>query len=305
MSDKYAAIQAHRTEYPVRLMCAVLDVSVSGFYDAMAREATMPVARSAHAVADERLRLHVRAAHTKSRRRYGAPRVHEELKAAGIPVARKRVARLMREDGLVGRRRRKFVRTTDSDHAEPVAPNLLARRFDLAAHPTPDRAWVSDLTYIPTRSGWLFLGVQLDLATRRVVGWATGTTLATALPLAALQRALHARRPPAGLICHSDRGCQYASQEYRAVLAAHGCVQSMSRKGDCWDNAVAESFFATLEHELLADADFAGPREAHVAVAAFIDEWYNPERRHSTLGYVSPIAYEQQLRRADWPAKAA
>lgn len=302
MSDKYAAIQAHRTAYPVRLMCAVLDVSVSGFYDAMARQ-TAPA--SAHAVADERLRLHVRAAHTKSRRRYGAPRVHEELRAAGIAVARKRVARLMREDGLVGRRRRKFVRTTDSEHAEPVAPNLLARRFDLAAHPTPDRAWVGDLTYIPTRSGWLFLAVQLDLATRRVVGWATGTTLATTLPLAALQRALGTRRPPPGLLCHSDRGCQFASQEYRAVLAAHGCVQSMSRKGDCWDNAVAESFFATLEHELLADADFAGPREAHVAVAAFIDAWYNPERRHSTLGYVSPIAYEQQLRRADRSAKAA
>ena len=191
----------------------------------------------------------------------------------------------------------------------PIVPAVLASaavpRFDLVAHPTPDRAWVGDLTYIPTRSGWLFLAVQLDLATRRVVGWATGTTLATTLPLAALERALHARRPPPGLICHSDRGCQFASQAYRAVLAAHGCMQSMSRKGDCWDNAVAESFFATLEHELLADADFAGAREAHAAVAAFIDEWYNPERRHSTLGYVSPIAYEQQLRRADRAAKAA
>jgi transposase InsO family protein len=305
MSDRYAAIQAHRPQFPVRLMCAVLDVSVSGFYDAVARQAGAPADRSAHAVADDRLRLHVRAAHHKSRQRYGAPRVHEELKAAGIPVARKRVARLMREDGLVGRRRRKCVRTTDSDHAEPIAPNLLARRFNLAAYPMPDRAWVSDLTYVPTRTGWLFLAVLLDLATRRVVGWATGTTLATTLPRTALERALRTRRPALGLICHSDRGCQYASQEYRAVLAAHGCVQSMSRKGDCWDNAVAESFFATLEHELLADADFTGPREAHVAVAAFIDEWYNPERRHSTLGYVSPIAYEQQLRRADRPAIAA
>ena len=232
MSDKYAAIQAHRTQFPVRLMCEALGVSVSGFYDAVARQQTP---RSGHALADERLRLHVRAAHAKSRRRYGAPRVHEELKAAGIPVARKRVARLMREDGLVGRRRRRFVRTTDSDHAEPIAPNLLARHFDLASHPVPDRAWVSDLTYISTRTGWLFLAVLLDLATRRVVGCATGTTLATTLPRTALERALQARRPAPGLICHSDRGCQYASQEYRAVLAAHGCAQSMSRKGDCWD----------------------------------------------------------------------
>lgn len=293
MSDRYAAVQAHRDQYPVRLMCEALDVSVSGFYDAVARETAAP---SAHAVADERLRVHVRAAHRKSRGRYGAPRVREELKAQGIPVATKRVARLMREDGLVGRRRRKFVRTTGSDHAEPIAPNLLARHFGLDDHPAPDRAWCGDMTYIPTREGWLFLAVLLDLATRRVVGWATGATLATALPLAALHQALRLRRPSRGLIQHTDRGSQYASQEYRATLATHGIVQSMSRKGDCWDNAVSESFFATLEHELLADADFHTRREAHHAVADFIDTWYNGERRHSTLGYVSPVQYEQQLR---------
>jgi putative transposase len=300
VSDKYAAIRQHRDRFPVRLMCEALDVSVSGFYDAVAREAAPP---SAHAVADERLRVHVRAAHRKSRGRYGAPRVHEELKARGERVARKRVARLMREDGLIGRRRRKFVRTTDANHAEPVAPNLLARRFNLDDHPVPDRAWCGDLTYIPTREGWLFLAVLLDLATRRVVGWATGATLATTLPLAALHRALRLRRPPPGLIHHTDRGSQYASQEYRAVLAAHGVRQSMSRKGDCWDNAVSESFFATLEHELLADADFHTRREAHHAVAEFIDTWYNGERRHSTLGYVSPVQYEAQLRQQ--PARAA
>ena len=293
MSDKYAAIQAHQGQYPTRLMCEALGVSVSGFYDAVARSAAPP---SVHAVADERLRVHVRAVHRKSRGRYGAPRVHEELKAQGERVAKKRVARLMREDGLVGRRRRKFVRTTDSGHAEPVAPNLLGRHFDLADHPVPDRAWCGDLTYLPTREGWLFLAVLLDLATRRVVGWATGATLATALPLAALHRALRLRCPSPGLIHHTDRGSQYASQEYRAVLAAHGVRQSMSRKGDCWDNAVSESFFATLEHELLADADFHTRREAHHAVAEFIDTWYNGERRHSTLGYVSPVQYEAQLR---------
>jgi len=292
VSDKYAAIRAHRAQFPVRLMCDALGVSVSGYYAAVARVAAPP---SARAVVDERLRVHVRAAHRKSRGRYGAPRVHEELKAQGIAVATKRVARLMREDGLVGRRRRKCVRTTDADHAQPVAPNLLGRHFALADHPAPGRAWCGDLTYVPTREGWLFLAVLLDLATRRVVGWATGATLATTLPLAALHQALRLRCPAPGLIHHTDRGSQFASQEYRAVLAAHGVRQSMSRKGDCWDNAVAESFFATLEHELLADADFHTRREAHTAVAAFIDTWYNAERRHSTLGYVSPVQYERQL----------
>lgn len=292
MSDKYAAISAHRARFPVRLMCEALDVSISGYYGAVARAAAPP---SPRAGADERLRVHVRAVHRKSRGRYGAPRVHAELTAQGERVARKRVARLMREDGLVGRRRQTGVRTTDSDHAEPVAPNLLGRQFTLADHPVPDRVWCGDLTYIPTREGWLFLAVLLDLATRRVVGWATGATLATTLPLAALHRALRLRRPPPGLIQHTDRGSQYASEAYRAVLAAHGIRQSMSRKGDCWDNAVSESFFATLEHELLADADFHTRHEAHTAVAAFIESWYNAERRHSTLGYVSPVQYERQL----------
>lgn len=299
MSDKYAAIQAHRHRFPVRLMCQALEVSASGFYDAVARPSAPP---SAHAVADERLRVHVRAAHRKSGGRYGAPRVHQELRSTGIAVAQKRVARLMREDGLVARRRRRCVRTTDSTHAEPVAPNLLGRRFALAEHPVPDRAWCGDLTYVPTREGWLYLAVLLDLATRRVVGWATGATLATALPLAALTQALRHRRPAPGLLHHTDRGAQYASQEYRAVLAAHGLRQSMSRRGDCWDNAVSESFFSTLEHELLATADFRTRGEAQTAVATFIESWYNAERRHSTLGYVSPVQYEQQLRH---PARAA
>ncbi len=293
MRDKYAAIQAHRDRYPVRRMCALLEVSVSGFYDAMARVAAPP---TAHALADERLRVHVRAAHVKSRRRYGAPRVHRELQAAGIPVAKKRVARLMREDVLIARAPSRRTSTTDSAHAEPVAENLLARHFALADHPRPDTAWVGDMTYVPTRVGWVYLAVLLDLATRRVVGWATGATLATTLPLAALNAALRARRPAAGLIHHTDRGSQYASAEYRAVLSAQGLTPSMSRKGDCWDNAVAESFFATLEHELLRDANFHSHREAHHAIFEFIEVWYNQERRHSTLKYLSPMQYERQLR---------
>jgi len=301
VSDKYAAIQAHRGQFPVRLMCTALDVSVGGYYEAVARQAVARQAAppSARAVADERLRVHVRAAHRKSRGRSGAPRVQRELRAQGIPVATKRVARLMRENGLVGRRRRKVVCTTDSAHAGPIAPNLLERHFALADHPVPDRAWcgdLTDLTYIPTREGWLFLAGLLDLATRRVVGWATGATLATTLPLAARRQARRLRRPPPGLIHHPDRGSQYASQEYRVVLAAHGFRQSMSRQGDCWDNAVSESFFATLEHELLADVDVHTRAEAPHAVAEFIESWYNGERRHSTLGYVSPVQYGQQLR---------
>lgn len=295
MSDKYAAITAHRGRYPVRLMCAALRVSVSGFYDAEARK-TAPA--SARAVQDERLLVEVRTVFRKCRRRYGAPRIQRELRDQGHAVGTKRVARLMREDQLVARARRRVVRTTDSDHAEPIAPNLLARRFDLIEHPILDRAWVGDLTYVPTREGWLFLAILLDLASRRVVGWATGTTLETDLPLAALHQALRMRQPTSGLIQHTDRGSQYASHEYRAVLDAHGLVQSMSRRGDCWDNAVAESFFATLEHELLADADFHSRREAHHAIFEFIEAWYNRERRHSTLGYISPVQYEAQLHQA-------
>ena len=291
MSDKYAAIQAHRDRFPVRLMCEALGVSVGGFYDARRR------APGARAVADERLRVAVRAAHRKSKGRYGAPRLVRELREAGTRVGQRRVARLMRADGLVARRARRRVATTDSAHGEPVAPNLLARRFAPADHPAPNTAWCGDLTYLPTREGWLFLSVLLDLSSRRVVGWATHATLATAGPLAALRMALRARRPAPGLIQHTDRGCQYASREYRAVLAAHGVRPSMSRRGDCFDNAVAEAFFATLEHELLADADFVTRAEAHRAVAEFIEVWYNAERRHSTIGYVSPMQYERQLGR--------
>lgn len=294
MSDRFAAIEAHRERFPVRLMCKVLEVSPSGFYEAMVRRTAGP---SARAVSDEGVRVHVRAAHRKSRGCYGVLRVQKELKAQGLSIGRKRVARLMREDRLVGRRRRrKFIRTTDSAHDGTIVPNLLDRRFTLADHPVPDRAWCGDLTYIPTREGWLFLSVLLDLSTRRVVGWATGATLATALPLRALERALRLRQPSPGLIHHTDRGSQYASAEYRSVLSRHGLVQSMSRKGDCWDNAVSESFFSTLEHELLCNVEFHTRLEAGRCVAEFIESWYNVERLHSTLGYLSPVQFEEQLR---------
>jgi transposase InsO family protein len=286
---KYACITRHRGEFPVRLMCRVLAVSVSGFYAAQGR------APSARAQRDQVLRLKVRAAHRQSRRRYGAPRVHGELTTQGERVAKKRVARLMREDGLVGRRPRRFVRTTDSRHADPIAPNVLDRQFGVDQVAGPNRVWVSDITYLPTREGWLFLAIVLDLASRRVVGWALRETLEAELAVAALRMALAARRPAPGLIHHSDRGSQYTGGAYQAVLAAHGLVGSMSKKGDCWDNAVAESFFATLETELLLEADWATRAEARHAVFEFIEVWYNRERRHSSLGYRSPAAFEEHL----------
>lgn len=245
---------------------------------------------------DEQLRVHVRAAHRKSHRRYGAPRVHQELRAQGTRVARKRIARLMREDGLAARRPRRFVRTTDSAHSHPVAPNTLARQFAVAEIGGVDRVWTSDITYVPTQDGWLYLAAVLDLGSRRVVGWAMRETLDEAVVLEALRMALAHRQPRAGLLAHSDRGSQYAGRAYQALLAAHGLTCSMSRTGNCWDNAVAESFFATLEHELLADADFPSRRDARRAIFEFIEVWYNRQRRHSSLGYVSPAEYEQNLK---------
>lgn len=295
MKEKHAVIAAHRDEYEVSLMCRALAVSPSGFYAAEARTRRSP---SARATREEALRVAVRAAHAASQRRYGAPRVHRALRAQGTRVAKKRVARLMREDGLVARARRRAVRTTDSAHAHPVAPNTLARQFPVAAVRGVDRVWASDITYIPTREGWLYLAVVLDLGSRRVVGWAMRATLEEALVLDALRMALGQRQPAAGLLHHSDRGSQYAGGAYQALLAAHGLSCSMSRKGDCWDNAVVESFFATLEHELLTDADFPSREAARRAIFAFIEVWYNRERQHSSLGYVSPAEYEQRLQAA-------
>ena len=286
---KYACITRHVDAFPVRLMCRVLAVSAAGYYAWRKRSP------SAHAIADERLLVNVRIAYDASDGRYGAPRVHRELKDQGIRVGPKRVARLMRTAGLVGRRPRGWRPvTTDSRHAYPIAPNLLDRQFAVTAI-APNQVWVSDITYVPTRDGWLYLAVVLDLASRRVVGWATRATLDAELALSALQLALDTRAPAPGLLHHSDRGAQYACTEYRARLAAHGMRASMSRRGNCWDNAVAESFFATLEAELLAAHDWPTRDLARAAIFRFIAVWYNQQRRHSTLGYSSPAAYEEQL----------
>lgn len=287
---KYACIARHRGEHPVRLMCRVLAVAPSGFYAWRTR------GPSARAVADAAVLAAVRVAHAESDGTYGAPRVHRELRAEGQRVGKKRIARLMRDAGLHGRARaRRGVRTTDSRHAEPIAPNRVARHFAVADAAGPralNRVWVSDITYVPTRAGWLYLATVLDLASRRVVGWAMRDTLETELALSALHMALGARRPAPGLIHHSDRGVHYACADYRAELARHGVIASMSRKGDCWDNAVAESFFATLELELIMRRDWPTRDDARRAIFHYIEAWYNPRRRHSTLGYLSPASYE-------------
>jgi len=286
---KYTCIEAHRGEFEVSLMCRVLEVSRSGFYAAQKR-GVKECER-----ADQRLRLEIRSIYQASRRRYGSPRVHEELKAQGILCGRKRVERLMREDGLQAKRRRRFRVTTNSAHAHPIALNLLNRRFTAAEVGGLDQVWVGDITYVPTRQGWLYLAVVLDLASRRVIGWAMKDTLEASLATDALTMALTQRQPGRGLLYHSDRGVQYAAGEYRALLAGRGITCSMSRKGDCWDNAVAESFFATLEWELIEESDWHTHREARRDIFEYLEIWYNRRRRHSTLGYKSPADYEEEL----------
>jgi putative transposase len=286
---KYACIQANQHEFDIILMCRVLSVCRSGFY-AWKRQRLGLRAQS-----DQQLRLHVRLVHQESSGRYGSPRIQKALKARGISTSRKRVERLMREQSLRGRQRRQFRVTTDSNHEYPVATNVLSRRFAPDLNTDTDRVWVADLTYIPTREGWLYLAVVLDLASRFVVGWSMSKSLSSTIASDALDMAVQRRRPRPGLLHHSDRGVQYASAEYRALLSTHGIAVSMSRKGDCWDNAVAESFFATLERELIDDADWSTRAQAASALFQFIEVWYNRNRIHSSLGYLTPEAYEQQL----------
>jgi putative transposase len=287
---KYACIARYKGEYPVRLMCGVLEVSPSGFYVWRKR------APSARAIANERLLLNVRIAYQASDGDYGAPRIQHALQQQGLEVGKNRVARLMRCAGLRGRTRaRRRPRTTDSNHQAPVAPNVLARQFEVTGLRAIDRVWASDITYVPTRQGTLFLAVVLDLASRRVVGWAMRSTLELELALSAVRMALSTRRPRPGLLHHSDRGSQYAASEYRALLAAYGIEASMSRKGNCWDNAVVESFFATLELELIVKHDWRTRDEARRAIFRYIEGWYNRVRLHSTLGYRSPVQYEREV----------
>jgi transposase InsO family protein len=283
---KFAFIAAEKATFPVRVLCRTLEVSRAGFYAWYRRP---PAART---VADQRLGVEIQAIHAESRQCYGSPRVHAELHHRGQRLGRKRVARLMRQHGLCARRRRRFRVTTDAKHDLPVAPNVLARQFAVAA---PDTAWVTDITYLWTQEGWLYLAVILDLFSRAVVGWAMSTQITRQLTLHALTMALGRRRPAPGLLHHSDRGSQYASGDYRRALTTHGMICSMSRRGNCWDNAVAESFFATLKVELgVDDTPWSTRAHAQDDVFEYIEVFYNAQRRHSALAYLSPVAFERQ-----------
>jgi putative transposase len=278
-------IDAHKGQWPVRLLCQTLEVSPAGYYAWRRRP------RSARQQRRDALLVEVRAVHAEAKARYGSPRIHAELVARGHACCVNTVARLMRDNGIAAKTASKFhVRTTDSDHDLPVADNLLGRRFNPSE---ANEAWVADITYIPTREGWLYLAAVEDLYSRRVVGWAMAEHMESRLVVDALEMAVQRRLPGAGLLAHSDRGSQYASEHYQLLLAKHGITCSMSRRADCWDNAPMESFFASLKKELVHGADFATRAEARAAVFEYIEVFDNNQRRHSSLGYVSPVEYEQ------------
>lgn len=282
---RFKLIDAAKEEFPVQRLCKVLAVSPSGYFAWRSR----PSSRRQRE--DLVLLAHVRSAFALSNGTYGSPRMTRELQDAGLAVGRRRTARLMRENGLRARQPRRFKRTTDSLHAFPVAPNLIAQDFSTER---PDEKWGADISYIWTREGWLYLAVVMDLFARRVVGWAVSDRLHKELVLAALRRALVVRRPEAGLLHHSDRGSQYCSIEYQAELRRHGILISMSGKGNCYDNSMVETFFKTLKSELVWRTAFQTRAEASQALARYIDGFYNPVRRHSALDFVSPAQFERR-----------
>ena len=277
-------MEEHRHAFPIRVMCEVLEVSPAGYYAWRGRP------ESGRATANRALLGEIRRVHAGSRGRYGSPRVHAALRAEGVRAGRHRVAWLMRQHGIAARRpRRGRPRTTDGRHALPIAPNLLERQFMATA---PNRTWLADLTHIRTGEGWLYLAVVLDLFSLKVVGWVMAGHMRGELTLAALRMAIARRRPGPGLVAHSDRGSQYAAAAYRAALAGIGARPSMSRKGDPFDNAPMESFFKTLKAELVDDADYATHAEVRRDVFAFLEAWYNRQRLHSAIGYVTPEEME-------------
>lgn len=268
------------------MMCRVLKVSRSGYYAWRGRP------ESERDMENRRLVDRIRMVHKKSRKTYGSPRVHSQLVLDGERCSRGRVARLMSANGIRARGRRKFVATTDSKHDLPVAENVLGRDFSVAE---PDRVWVSDITYIPTDEGWLYLAGVVDLCSRTAVGWSMSEGLERQLVMDALKMAYLRRRPCKGLIHHSDRGSQYASADYRQLLSDYGMQMSMSRKGDCWDNAVMESFFGTLKKELVHHRRYRTREEARREIFEFIEIFYNRQRLHSSLGYLPPAEYENLI----------
>ena len=281
----YQFIEAHRDQFPVKRMCQVLRVSASGYYASRER----PLSQREQD--NQQLVDQIKKVHAASRRTYGSPRVHAELVRQGIQCNKKRVERLMRVHHIRGKQRgRRRVKTTDSTHNLSVAPNVLKRQFETDA---PNRKWVADITYIPTDQGWLYLAAVLDLFSRRVVGWSMASTMHSSLVRNALRMALAARQPQAGLLHHSDRGSQYAGYAYQSLLDDHHVIASMSRTGNCYDNATRESFFGTLKFELIHDRHYQSRAEARQDVFEYIEVFYNRIRLHSSLGYLSPVEYEQ------------
>ncbi len=284
--SRYRSSHAERASYPVAILCRVLCVSRAGYYAWAGRGV------SARARADADLSAQIAAAYARSRATYGVPRSHAALRAAGTRTSRRRVARLMRAHGLTGCHRRRRVRTTVADPTRRPAPNLVARDFTAAA---PDRLWVGDITFVPTAEGWLYLAIVLDAYARQIVGRALADRRRTALTLGALTMALQARRPSPGLVHHTDRGCQYTAEVYQQALARRGLVCSMSRAGECLDNAMAESFFATLKAELIGARAWPTRAAARTAIFEWIEVFYNRQRAHSALAYCAPVTFEERL----------
>jgi putative transposase len=280
---KYWFMDQHRSTHGVQKMCRVIEASRSGYY----RWKKQPQSRRQKE--NEKILMEIREAHKKSRRAYGSPRIVEDLKAKGMNCGKHRVARLMKINGIVGKAKKKFKATTDSKHNLPVAENLLKQNFEAEK---PNTVWTSDITYVWTSEGWLYLAVILDLFSRQVVGWAMSDRLTSDFVVKALYQAIERRHPASGCILHSDRGIQYASADFRDVLRAYGFIQSMSRKGNCYDNAVTESFFHTLKTEHVYDYRYETRAEARQSIFEYIEIFYNRQRRHSVLGYRSPVSFE-------------
>lgn len=280
---KYAWMK-QQTEFRIQALCRVFRVSRSGYYEWLKRPP------SSHRLKENELRPKIRAAFQKGRKNYGTRQMKNELKKQDTFVSRRRIGRLMKEENLYCQTKRKFKMTTDSKHDKPIAPNLLAREFTVDQ---PNTAYVGDITYIPTREGWLYLAVVIDLFSRAVVGWSMASRMKAELVNDALTMALWNRKPAHSLIFHSDRGSQYASESFGKILTSHGVLASMSRKGNCWDNAVAESFFHTLKIELVHHRDFTTRAEARAEIFEYIEVFYNRQRLHSSNGYEAPLVFEE------------
>lgn len=283
---KYAFIEGRKREYPVAMLCRVLGVTFQGYYARRGRPS------SARAEANLHLSAKIRIIHAESKEAYGSPRVRDELLDQGVQCGKNRVARLMHAEGLRAKAGRKFRVTTDSSHDKPVAPDLVRRNFSA---PAPNKVWVGDITYLWTAEGWLYLAVFIDLHSRMVVGWSIGTRLHASLVTLAFARAVARRRPEPGLIVHTDQGSQYASDAFRRALASAHARQSMGSRGDCYDNAVAESFFHSFKVETIHGLDIETRREMEVQVFEYIERFYNRKRKHSAIGLRSPEQFENGL----------